>query len=404
MEQQFSEAITENSPKYITEYSPEYVAEVKSHRTKNSMSFGENELAHLDYDLKEKDRDKIYRENNKLSGKEKHTILNTGEVDNPMYRLKYYIAQKIKNLSEYDRVKSDDYGKIGEFLRYALESHDIRWAVAVMLNRIRKDKSLEPLDEQKITIHDLADLFIDIDLIPNGFIKKMAEVHKNKFDKKAEIMEVKFLEIKNDFKIQAFRMIDEGKLPMSKSLVEKRINEYNVIVHDPINKDSFGVGDALSKTISVRIDLTDDELRHTLFHEYVHAIAGLTIVRKVKKSISFIEYEREGLSTAGFLEYEGKVTDFKRRKYLWLTEAVTEIITLELLREDDGNHYMFERAEVLILINAGVPKKMFIDAYFENYSLKNGTPKFDALFAKIKEVMGEEFIEKKGQGIFLMVI
>ena len=107
-----------------------------------------------------------------------------------------------------------------------------------------------------------------------------------------------------------------------------------------------------------------------------------------------------GLSTAGFLEYEGKVTDFKRRKYLWLTEAVTEIITLELLREDDGNHYMFERAEVLILINAGVPKKMFIDAYFENYSLKNGTPKFDALFAKIKEVMGEEFIEKKDREYF----
>lgn len=230
---------------------------------------------------------------------------------------------------------------------------------------------------------------------------EMTRLHVSEFQRKAELLAKKIERYQEEFTNRVLSAIDEGWLPLTKEAVQKRLRVWPKDFLDPISvgylaKEGHG-------TIRVNIKLLEmgnEALRHTVFHEGVHALEGKSIITyEDEDGDSVVKEQKRGL---GMLAAGPNTAEKKVKTYFeWLNEAVTEEVALRLLggpQEKEG--YQMERIALDDLIKRGVQEELFFKAYFENYTIGEtnsseeiGLPAWRALAARMNEV-GAELTEK----------
>ncbi len=248
--------------------------------------------------------------------------------------------------------------------------------------------SLRGVAEGDFTPEIISDLLeggaIDDELLLGIFENhiKIFKIKEAEFKERAD-------DFKKDFTREAVKLIDDGYLTLSQDDLARRIEDTPIILTDGVNDKYASYRDWV-----VRISTTvkEQDQRHAVFHELVHAVVGGRILKETKfegfESGNLIE-TKSGLSIKTKFERTGGLS---KRKFNALNEAVTEEIAIKL--SGSGGSYVEERFNLLKLINengAGIPEEVFIEAYCENFDPENPhrMPAWKRLILELKKAKKE---------------
>lgn len=251
--------------------------------------------------------------------------------------------------------------------------------------------------------------------ISDDVVLQVSENHVAEIEIRKRALEIESAQQKDGFKKSVEVAIRKGELPQEVALMLSRIDRTKVRLDDRLLSVSSTVsGEShMDGDVSVTTDFFydfdwKDRLRETLFHEFVHTIAGEEIVLKDKHSSRGDEIIEESL----VLKKSGVVIGGKNR---WLNEAITEYVTgilldiyVEDIRKDDTGitrvvghrSYSSEQDKLKELVKRGLSKDKIINAYFENIlprdskSDKKQGSAFGDLMREIVKLEGEFAILK----------
>ncbi len=207
--------------------------------------------------------------------------------------------------------------------------------------------------------------------------------------------------------------VDDGALPAEAREALSRLKTVQVRVRD-LFADLFS-GTAGSHegygTVYINSGLlhpnADNVLKPTIVHELLHELSGTStdLLRRVDPT--------DGWSlTAGTFERKSGLAIFPRNegtfpRFMWLNEAITEWLTHELLplvqeghsADDQPRHkktYVEEQAKLEELVELGVARQLFLNAYFENMRNDKAASgeHFTALMKRIRELGGENMLAR----------
>ena len=179
--------------------------------------------------------------------------------------------------------------------------------------------------------------------------------------------------------------------------LEQKVKEISVWGYDPIATLQLNVTGYFDQTyITASVLLRPAERRHAFFHEATHAIIGGNTPLAVRFT--------PGSSPVLWLQKIGLTFDFPRANkevltvWRWLNEAVTEMIARKLSGADFGS-YQHEIDQLEELVSLGIPRRLFIEAYQEQYRADirgaSRLPKLQELLRRIREVRGRNWLREQ---------
>lgn len=207
---------------------------------------------------------------------------------------------------------------------------------------------------------------IDVDLF-----EEMVHWHVEKTTQEFSSLEKELGDYKKRFKERVLVAIDDGRLPIDKTVLEKRLAHFeNILIADPVLKgDADGSHNAAQTRVTLTAGVPDAE--HVYTHEMTHGLSGRTIFQynRLDGDSRDHQHQRVGLRFSNtVVTPEGKILDDNDRKIslVWLNEAVTEEIAIELMGVVDSDSYGQERKLLKDLYAKGLSKQLLYAAYFEN--------------------------------------
>jgi len=187
----------------------------------------------------------------------------------------------------------------------------------------------------------------------------------------------------------------QGAFPLSPEIVEQRLSRIQVmfvdgvILEDSIANQNYDLG-----LIRLNVDREDDNLEHILFHELLHAIAGVTAITEIPappddapkgtEPISPDKYSHATPFSRHGLGITPNPIMGRQRRLSWLDEAVIEVQALELSNLQDSIAYPDER-RLFATLEARVPRTLFTNAQFEDFEPGQGSPAWTELTAHLNE-------------------
>lgn len=191
--------------------------------------------------------------------------------------------------------------------------------------------------------------------------------------------------------------IEMGQLPIAMGDLDLRLSTLTIDGVDGMSVthlDLWGSYEPVAHHVELSSLVPADDLFSTFVHEMVHALSGRVVLRKHYYFGTSYEWAlKSGL-------HIGQVS--RPKQFSWLDEAVTEQIAQDLLNGRkflSGNCteglYLNERSLLTLLIASGIPRELFVQAYFENYgsdSSVHKTPALRELFRRFNERFGRGFL------------
>lgn len=185
--------------------------------------------------------------------------------------------------------------------------------------------------------------------------------------------------------------VREGKIPVSENRMRNSFKRNAIQLADTLDdsmEDIGGYYDQRKATIGVSSSLleagrTQEEFVEMLVHEYIHSIEGQTHLQFIDKEegLYLRDYEFVERTTlrGGLMFAQGDKQFPESLRFRWLNEAVTEIITDELIKGRKYPTYQTFRNATDYVLNAGsekIPFDLVKRAYFEDYNprMKNTIP------------------------------
>jgi len=158
--------------------------------------------------------------------------------------------------------------------------------------------------------------------------------------------------------------IENGEFLLSKDVLKQQLERFKLITVDGLRSELTSCRDGCFDPDTNTVAITEQEARlnemKTYTHELFHALSGQALIREGR-----YKTQKTGLYfTAG-----------ETYRFRWLNEAVTETLARQLPVEvffEDGV-YENEREIYKLLQTKGkipIDKKLFLNAYFENYDHK----------------------------------
>lgn len=236
----------------------------------------------------------------------------------------------------------------------------------------------------------------------------MLEFHAKDFIKKEKAIKEKVLSLKENLKTDLPAFIKKIGNPVSQKIIEERLEAVDVQVIDGLVAsltERWGDYSMASHTIRVASHVPDKKLNQVYTHEVMHALSGMSEMITSPSfegfdnpEMSYLTGKRLGLSLKYHDESEFLITDepekYKRLEIVrpdlsWLNEAVTESLAIEMTGASSGSYKSERELFEMILKESGIPRDVFIKAYFENYkgdrSAAHSTPNLKALFNEINK-------------------
>ncbi len=223
----------------------------------------------------------------------------------------------------------------------------------------------------------------------NTELLEVLKLHREYIFKKEKVLNEKIEVYKSEFKIKVEGMIENGELPKSAlvHLGSIKIAKSNLI--DYLTELTSGRLGSAKKCDGLLInsvlleDKYENELKHVIYHEFIHILSGKGInlysfadsdgelLKALTGSSKYSKRIKRGLVFQAY-NYESK--KFRNRS---LDEATTELLTMLMLEdnnlddnEDDrfqgSEFYVNERKKLNILLEKGLNKQTLFEAYFEN--------------------------------------
>lgn len=251
-----------------------------------------------------------------------------------------------------------------------------------------KDK----LSEAGLPIEMNGERFLDMfekGKVPTDVLAAILEQRKQSQEILQKEWEGKFQGWREQFRLALNTAVAEGSIPHSDDF-DKLIDGVEIIVFDPLVVNNLGRYHGAG-LVSVSVRSTDQsEIRDTVFHELVHHIAGGVVQEKKAEKPDDDSIE----------------TTYEKRRVIhgkWLDEGMTELIASELAGAGEFFSYAMEQGMIYQMIDAGIPKKLFIDAYFENQLEKpvdgSRLPAFLALNREATKIYGPGWLKKIGESL-----
>lgn len=198
-----------------------------------------------------------------------------------------------------------------------------------------------------------------------------------------------------DLRIEFKKRIKHSNLPLSEKELDERLDSVQISVEDPIVsgfKERDGAFYAVNKKAVLNALALSEKHReeHVYVHELLHAISGqvfalATVTHESGYESHFVRSARVGLRRNEEMSMPG---------FLWLNEAVTEQLTLDLLGGSDRGVYRPERDLLSHLIVDGAGEEswdIILKAYF-NDDIQDEA--WDDLVRHIDQVFGEGYLSK----------
>ncbi|MAE68818.1 hypothetical protein CL635_03365 [bacterium] len=360
---------------HIPEDSPEHVEMQRRRSKKESSTFGESSLTLAE----NKSETAASAKEGDLTAEEREKILeqSLGHEREIFLRL---VEAEVEGGNSLKRRKK----AANEFLEEAIRDKALQQELSESLGI-----SVEDLSPEQVT-EGLRNKQLGVECF-----QKMLKVHVAEFHRKAEGVESIIEKYREEFLVIARAAVKNGYLPTSEEKLLSRLEGIPSRVFDTL--EGAHVAEEEDGAISLNIDIPSEAIRHVVYHELVHAIAGKSIATYQEKEITMTHEQKHGLK----LRVEAPGEHIITGRFSWLDEAVTEETALHLLgeREDEVGDYQFERLFLKSMIDAGVPEELFRNAYFEDYDTEadpgQRMPAWHALAKKINEVGREKNIKMK---------
>src|SRR3989344_2011022 len=207
-------------------------------------------------------------------------------------------------------------------------------------------------------------LFLN-NMVSDNELEKMMDIHLSINKARQEKFNKRLPGYIEEFKNRILEAMKNDSLPINPDLLESRIQETRVYLSDPleIQTDINGTYMVDPGVIRVAPNLSEDSERHSVYHEFTHALSGRTIIERKKNAKTDIKHQRLGLR---FLALDEK-GEYTKKLFIWLNEAVTEDITQDILDINDPT-YEKEREMLANLYKLGLSRETLYRAYFENYN------------------------------------
>lgn len=240
----------------------------------------------------------------------------------------------------------------------------------------------------------------------NALFIKMIEFHVQETEKRTKTFTQEAVVYKEKVLAKLTSMIEFGRLPLEKEVLEERVRTLDVYIIDYLVA-SLGEkwGDYVSKVHIARIasSVPMTEVWRVFVHEVLHSVSGVTDVMMVSENfpdITSVQTERLGLRFGQVIKSgrgpEQREKDTIRLSFKWLNEALTESLAMEITGDTHGS-YPQERELLRLLIEKfGIDRALLEAAYFENYYADkesvHPTPALRRLFEETNKKFGPRFL------------
>ncbi|MBU1118830.1 hypothetical protein KKH43_03040 [Patescibacteria group bacterium] len=309
------------------------------------------------------------------------------------------------NIESIERTKDERVEFLKEDIKELLSKDDLR---SLTIRGMFIDFSIEAIGQGDFVMckymHKDADgkLRISIDEMPNEILVKVVELYVNKMKEKREKAEKNFETWSADFIVSCEKAIDNKWLPLDLSTVTTRVDETKKILTDLTGTGEEYLGGWRRWVLTINSSMENEEdQRNVFFHEMVHTIAGRELIQakhRYSSDDSFgskdIQFRNIGLgyeyeyAKGEYFQWDGEVEP--SRRFSWLNEGFTEMISMRLQSKTDDGSYQKEREAIQKMIDDGVDEQLFINAYFEDRDNRKPkgerVPALRALLHKIHEV------------------
>lgn len=286
--------------------------------------------------------------------------------------------------------------------RRAIEQHP-RYAEFLSDCEPEDDETVEEFSEltARITIEAL----IDEGMLSDELLEQMLRCNERSFKEVSYEFTQQLSQLRQVFQALARDAIQRGVLPITETVLNSRLQHTPTQLVDAFysHLEPGILGSFDDGTIEISELLESDQREHAFTHEMFHALSGRTIMQ-----IKSGEEQEAGISESdSWFKHLRIGTRFGTAppRFRWLNEALTESLTMELLRKE-SRIYEKER-RLLSILETKVPRVLFLPAYFENFDPEKPAdqriPHWNALVKAINEAYGggflvrlDKFVQEKG--------
>lgn len=258
--------------------------------------------------------------------------------------------------------------------------------------------------------YSLTNVVIGLSEIPAEILYRMLVIHQARMQEWKRRTEEFMENTKKEFFEAITREVQAGRLYVDLSLVETRLSYVVGKMADRLDcpdSRTLATHDANGVIRIYNSELMGDRLeyiRHLLFHELTHELAGRSIRIITEKTWKSVPERRVYDRKSGVQMRHDEGGAVITRRFRWLNEAITEWYALRLsgFIDEKSNEsgmykgspcYIKERKELDRLFALGLPEKLVLAAYVENIheeqQLNERGVAFAALLRKIREIETE---------------
>ncbi len=227
---------------------------------------------------------------------------------------------------------------------------------------------------------------------------KLLQSHAKHIEHTEKRLQEQFELFEKKFRSLIHQAIAAGQLPLKKEIADEQLNLVQIQVIDYVLAnlaELWGEYQSDEHVIRIASNVPHDELWHTYVHEMLHALSGKmeTVVLDLKGDEIGHNQLKGGVHFTGHSE---DVTPTTARPSLWwLNEALTESLTLELIGKREGTYESPRELLDLLIEHGSLDRRIFLNAYFENYFDGQGphpTPALKKLFDETNAKFGKRFL------------
>lgn len=235
--------------------------------------------------------------------------------------------------------------------------------------------------------------------MPMDAMRHCIGIHREAHMRAVEGFERKLPQLRRQFMYNMHALMDDPRHPLQRDMISddmlrRRIDEVAIVAADPLvlyrGQNQLIIGEYDHNRNRAAVIYAPDTMYmsskvfHTVSHELLHVLAGRTVRRH--EATPYVV--RMGMSM-----YD---STYRRWRYRWLDEAITERLTLDMCGSTDsvyGGAYLPERMLYQGLL-FNIPEELFLRAQFEQTSVNGEVPQRERLIQSIDSAYHPGFLRE----------